>query len=373
MISRDGVIFNYYYPNQFYLDWSKNSVKFYGENNGLRNKHRYFQEGITYSDTGVYAPIFRLGCGTVFGHKGATIFTNTHHHYFLLGVLCSKIMRYMLKTGISHGVDVTDSMIKEIPTLCDEDSRIIEKVENLVKLLKAKPEYDYQSNEQREIDQLVYELYCLNEGDVQEVERWYARRYPRLSDYAYVTPNAAETFVTHSELSVETTTLLARITRGENKHVEFKSTLLYDIRETRETEVVKHSVLKTLAAFTNTEGGTLLIGVRDEGDIFGLAKDNKLLGVPSAAAAATRQDTFRQRLDSLTEAAFDNAFSGLLDVAFVELTGKEICVASVRPSAVPYYLQESGGKPAQFFIRRLSSSVDLTLREQEIYARNRWK
>src|SRR5690606_29966837 len=40
---------------------------------------------------------------------------------------------------------------------------------------------DYASNEQLEIDRLVYAAYGLNEGDIREVEDWYARRYPKLA------------------------------------------------------------------------------------------------------------------------------------------------------------------------------------------------
>jgi hypothetical protein len=41
--------------------------------------------------------------------------------------------------------------------------------------------YDYASNEQLEIDKLVYEAYGLQKDDIEEIENWYSRRYPRLS------------------------------------------------------------------------------------------------------------------------------------------------------------------------------------------------
>jgi hypothetical protein len=46
---------------------------------------------------------------------------------------------------------------------------------------RANPRYDYASNEQLEIDRLVYAAYGLNEADIREVEDWYARRYPKLA------------------------------------------------------------------------------------------------------------------------------------------------------------------------------------------------
>ena len=40
--------------------------------------------------------------------------------------------------------------------------------------------YDYMTNEQLEIDKLVYKMYNLNQEDIDEVENWYFRRYPKL-------------------------------------------------------------------------------------------------------------------------------------------------------------------------------------------------
>ncbi len=37
------------------------------------------------------------------------------------------------------------------------------------------------TNEQIEIDRLVYQMYNLNEDDIKEVENWFFRRYPKLA------------------------------------------------------------------------------------------------------------------------------------------------------------------------------------------------
>ena len=61
---------------------------------------------------------------------------------------------------------------------------------------------------------------------------------------------------------------------GESKTVEFKSTLRWNLREgKKDPTVVTHAVLKTIAAFLNTEGGDLLIGVADDGSIVGTEPD----------------------------------------------------------------------------------------------------
>jgi len=183
MVSNDGRIINYWKPFEFYLDWSVEAVKFYLENNGLRNKHRYFQNGITYSVTGVYAPTYRIGTGYVFGQKGATIFTDVVTKEYLLALLCSRLNRFLVKNFLSHGVDATDSIIAEIEFKVYDS--LIEKAETLCKKILSKIttniDYNYENEEQIEIDKLVYEAYGLTADDVEEVENWYARRYGKLS------------------------------------------------------------------------------------------------------------------------------------------------------------------------------------------------
>ena len=55
------------------------------------------------------------------------------------------------------------------------------KVESILEKQKNNINYDYMTNEQIEIDRLVYEMYNLNDEDIEEVENWYFRRYPKLA------------------------------------------------------------------------------------------------------------------------------------------------------------------------------------------------
>jgi type I restriction enzyme, R subunit len=64
------------------------------------------------------------------------------------------------------------------------------------------------------------------------------------------------------------------IKRGESKTLEFKSTLRWSLKEDRRDDKgVTHAALKTIAAFLNTDGGDLLIGVGDDGSIVGIEAD----------------------------------------------------------------------------------------------------
>ncbi|MEM7009198.1 MAG: ATP-binding protein, partial [Thermodesulfobacteriota bacterium] len=64
--------------------------------------------------------------------------------------------------------------------------------------------------------------------------------------------------------------LLALISHGESATAEFKSTFKWDLKESKPNKALEDVVLKTLAGFMNSQGGTLIIGVADDGQIVGL-------------------------------------------------------------------------------------------------------
>ncbi len=55
------------------------------------------------------------------------------------------------------------------------------------------------------------------------------------------------------------------IRNGESKRLEFKQTFSLNIVTQKKDKIISHSALKTVAAFLNSDGGTLLIGVTDKG------------------------------------------------------------------------------------------------------------
>jgi len=80
------------------------------------------------------------------------------------------------------------------------------------------------------------------------------------------------------------------ISYGESDLLEFKSSMLLDrkkktykpdssIAELKSQEVL-FSAIKTIAAFCNSAGGTLLIGVEDNGNVVGIEDDFALLKKP---------------------------------------------------------------------------------------------
>lgn len=182
-----GWLPNYYVPTYYFIDWSERAVcKLKRESSArFQNSGFYFKKGITFSHTGQYSPTFRIGAGGPFDVAGSSLFLNQGQEVkTFIGIISSKICKYFLKTFINHSVNMSEDPIKQIPILFNlenEESQLINKhVTKIIQNQKQNPRYDYITNEQIEIDKLVYEMYNLTEEDIKEVENWYFRRYPKL-------------------------------------------------------------------------------------------------------------------------------------------------------------------------------------------------
>jgi type I restriction-modification system DNA methylase subunit len=197
--TESGWLPNYWVPTDYYIDWSTEAItrmktltmaerdrdKGKNQDRGdvcsrFQNSDSYFKEGLTLSHTGMYSPMFRANNPAPYNVGGSCIFFELDRD-FVLGVLCSALVKYFFKNGINHTVNASEDPIKEIPIPITPNPKIEKLVSQIIEKQKQNSRYDYASHEQKEIDKLVYEMYGLGEEDVKEVETWYRRRYPRLA------------------------------------------------------------------------------------------------------------------------------------------------------------------------------------------------
>jgi len=173
---------NYFYPTKFYFPWDKNTIKELEPKNALRNRHRYFSSGIGVNAAGVYSPLFRISELQLFQNGYQVIFLkDITKSFILLGILCSTLTRYNFNVFLNHTVNSNAQDVEGIPiSYSNLDNKIEIKTKKLYEKLESNPEYIF-LDEQIEIDRLVYEAYGLNKDDIQEVENWYVRRYPKLA------------------------------------------------------------------------------------------------------------------------------------------------------------------------------------------------
>jgi hypothetical protein len=150
---------------------------------------------------------------------------------------------------------------------------------------------------------------------------------------------------------------------GESQNREFKSTLRVNLHTNSPDKKMEVACIKTIAAFLNTSGGILFIGVADDRSILGLEKDFESFKKPD------KLDEFQKHLDNLIQNYFDNSFFSLIDIKFPTLGKKMVCTIDVKQSDKPVLLNN---EETDFYIRRLGSTVKLNKREMMEYVKNKW-
>jgi predicted HTH transcriptional regulator len=149
---------------------------------------------------------------------------------------------------------------------------------------------------------------------------------------------------------------------GESATLEFKSTLQWDVVQNQVNKALRKQVLKTVAAFLNSEGGTLVIGVEDNGGAYGLDRD--------LASLENSVDRFLNLLVTLITDYIGAEFSSMIKTRFERLDGHQICVLDVDRAPIPAYLR--GEQGAEFFVRTGNTSRLLDSAETVRYIAMHW-
>lgn len=150
------------------------------------------------------------------------------------------------------------------------------------------------------------------------------------------------------------------IREGESDSVEFKSTLRWDIRAGKTNPAVERACLKTIAAFLNSEGGTLLIGIRDDGSVEGIETDKFV-----------NEDKFLLHLWTLVRTSMGTDVSPYLRTNLEKLDEKTVCVVQIGRSNRPVFLRQPG-YDEEFYIRVGPSSNAMDISEALKYIRERF-
>ena len=155
------------------------------------------------------------------------------------------------------------------------------------------------------------------------------------------------------------------IRQGESKTLEFKSTLRWNLKEDRKDDKrITHAALKTIAAFLNTEGGDLLIGVADDGSIAGIEHDR-----------LDNDDKFMLHLSQVVRNGLGDRAGTCIDPKIQIVAGKGVCVVSCQRSPQAVYLKWKGVETApdgDFFVRSGPGTIKLSSEDTEQYVHTRF-
>jgi len=154
------------------------------------------------------------------------------------------------------------------------------------------------------------------------------------------------------------------ISNDEDDAVEFKSTARWDVREGRRNPAIEDAIVKTVAAFLNTDGGTLLIGVGPDGSIVGLELDYPHV-------KPSNGDGFVNWLTTHLAKALGAAAVMRTRSRVVAQQGAELCRLDVARSSQPIWAKTSKAGRV-FFVRMNNSTRIMPNLELDAYLADRW-
>jgi hypothetical protein len=150
------------------------------------------------------------------------------------------------------------------------------------------------------------------------------------------------------------------ISKGEGSKLEFKSTLRINIHTSDIDHRIEHANMKTLTAFMNSQGGTLLVGVTDSGKVQGLEKDK-----------FKDNDALGLHFTNLLKHYIGSEFLPFIRFELYPIEDRHVLRIDCIPSKKPVFLKSKDDE--EFFIRNGPSSVKLSGRELIEYINNHFR
>ncbi|AKM11028.1 GmrSD restriction endonuclease domain-containing protein [Croceicoccus naphthovorans] len=150
------------------------------------------------------------------------------------------------------------------------------------------------------------------------------------------------------------------IAGGETGAVEFKSTLRINLHTGQPDEKMHLSALKTIAGFLNAKGGTLLIGVADDGEVLGIGAD----GFPN-------EDKMGLHLVNLIKDRIGEVFLPYVHPHFEDQDDERVLMVRCEPGPKAAFLKD--GKEQRFFVRGGNATTELSGAGTTDYINHRFK
>jgi hypothetical protein len=151
--------------------------------------------------------------------------------------------------------------------------------------------------------------------------------------------------------------ILSLIRKGEGKKIEFKQTFSKNIRTNKKDKEIEKSSLKNIVGFLNAEGGTLLIGVSDEGNVTGIEDD-----------FFRTNDKYLLHFKNLINTKIGSEFYPLIDFDIFTVLNKRILKVDCKASTEPCFYEET-----EFYVRTNPATDRLEGRRQMEYIKSRFK
>ena len=154
---------------------------------------------------------------------------------------------------------------------------------------------------------------------------------------------------------------------GESQTVEFKSSARWNVYASKPDKKMEHVITKTVCGFLNAQGGKLLIGVDDDGNVVGLGADLQTL-------RKGNKDGYELFLRQLLDENLSVPTAGIVSVNFEAVEGADVCVVSASSSGKPVFARphEGGSGHSEFWVRIGNATKQLHGDDMLDYKTNHW-
>lgn len=154
------------------------------------------------------------------------------------------------------------------------------------------------------------------------------------------------------------------ITYGESEKLEFKSSFRWDLKTNTINKVNEKYIMKAIAGFLNADGGKLIIGVEDNGLIYGLASDFNTL-------KKNNTDGFENHFNNVFNSMVGVEYRQYVTLLFQTIEDKEVCLVLVEPSDTPVYLKIDNKE--DFYVRTGNATSPMNFSQAQAYRDAHWK
>jgi hypothetical protein len=289
----------------------------------------------------------------------------------LVTLLNAFVTDYVLRMRMTTNLSTFYIYQLPVPRLTESDPAFAPIVERAAKLICTMPEFDdlaravglgdhthgvtdpvARAQLRAELDGIIAHIYGLTEAEFAHI----LSTFPLVEEQVKQdTLEAYRTFDPDPEL-------MALIRGGETETVEFKIGARRSPHTGKKDDKMPRSVVKAVAAFMNAKGGTLLIGVADDGTITGINAE-----YPIANPGKRNWDGYALYLaDVLNNSLQVDAPFQHYTLTRHNIKGQDVCRVAVCPAPAPVYVDR------HFFARTGIQSRELHGPDLVEYVAGRW-
>ena len=311
----------------------------------------------------------------VFPAESLTLFTSDHTLSELLcltSILNSFVLDFGLRQRVTANINMFYVYQLPVPRLTSQDLNFQPIRNRAAQLICTTSEFDrlaaevglgshangitdqtHRAQLRAELDGLIAHVYGLTEEEFQHI----------LSTFPLVPEEVKEAALNEYRKLIPDPTLISLITTGETELVEFKVATCRNPHTGKYDNSMRHNITKAVAAFMNSNGGTLLIGVADDSSITGV--DVEYATANSQKASWDGYELFLNDLlnKSLSIPAAFNYFT----ISRHAINGHDVAQIKVKPAPEPAYINN------KLYVRAGAQSKELQGPDLIAYVNSHWE